>query len=95
MNTPCRRKIKSINPLRVSLPNGDTMDSTHPALLYIPDPSKAASVSYVFPSMANNSLLSVCQLFNEGYYVTFNIDGVTIFNDESNAIMKGHRGLVT
>ena len=32
---------------------------------------------------------------NEGYYVTFKIDGVTIFNAESNSIMKGCRYLDT
>ena len=67
------------------------MDSTHTALLYIPDVSESASLAHVFLGMENNSLLSVSQLLNEGYYITFHIDRVTIFNYEINAIMKGHR----
>jgi hypothetical protein len=70
INAPCHIKTKFINPLRVKLPNGDTMDSTHTASLDIPELSNDSSVAHVFPVMAKNSLLSVIQLCNEGYYVT-------------------------
>jgi hypothetical protein len=69
INAPCRNKINSEHPLRVTLPNGDTMDSSHTAALDIPELSEAASVAHVFPAMANNALLSVGKIFNEGYYV--------------------------
>jgi hypothetical protein len=62
----------------VRLPNGETMDSTHTAYLDIPELVEAASVAHVFPAMVNNYLLSVGQLCNEGYYVTFKIDGITL-----------------
>ena len=71
------------------------MDSTHTALMYMLDIVEAASVAHVFPDMAKHSLLSVSQLSNEGYYVTFKIYVVTIFNSESNVIMKGRMGLYT
>ena len=71
------------------------MDSSHTAALEIPELSEAASVAHVFPAMANNSLLSVGQLCNEGYYVTFKLDGVTIFNSKGHAILKGVRYLGT
>jgi hypothetical protein len=45
--------------------------------------------------MANNSLLSVGKLCNEGYYVTFKIDGITTFNDGGKSILKGNRDLGT
>jgi hypothetical protein len=45
--------------------------------------------------MENNSLLSVGQLCNEGYYVTFKLDSVTIFNTTGTAILKGIRNLGT
>jgi hypothetical protein len=51
---PLDVKNKSINPLRVILPNGYTMDSTHTASLDIPEFSETASVSNVFPAMENN-----------------------------------------
>jgi hypothetical protein len=79
----------------VRLPNGDTKDSTHTASLDIPELSETASVAHVFPAMANNSFLSVSKLCNEGYYVTFKIDGVTIFNSEEKAILKGLRDVGT
>jgi hypothetical protein len=40
-------------------------------------------------------LLSFGKLCNEDYYVTFKIDGVTIFNHEGKAILKGLRDLGT
>jgi hypothetical protein len=89
INTPCHNNTKSVNPFRVRLPNSDAMDSTHTASLEIPELSEAASVAYVFPSMAKNSLLSVGKLCNEGYYVTLKIEGVTIFNHEGKTILKG------
>jgi hypothetical protein len=36
VNATCQHKVKSQNHLRVCLPNGDTMDSTHSASLDIP-----------------------------------------------------------
>jgi hypothetical protein len=71
------------------------MDSTHTASLDIPELNYAASIAHVFPAMENNSFLSVGQVCNEGYYVTLKIDGVTIFNYEGKAILKGHRDLGT
>jgi hypothetical protein len=71
------------------------MDSTHTASLNIPELGEAASVAHIFPAMANNSLLSVGQLCNEGYHVTFTIDGVAIFNSIGKEIPKGNRDLVT
>jgi hypothetical protein len=67
------------------------MDSTHTASLSIPELSKAASIVYVFPGMMNHFLLSVGELFNEGYYVTFRIDAVTIYNATGKSILKGSR----
>jgi hypothetical protein len=40
-------------------------------------------------------LLSVGSLCNEGYYVTLKINGVTIFNSEKKAILKGLRDMGT
>jgi hypothetical protein len=71
------------------------MDSSHTAALDIPELSEAAFVARVFSAMVNNSLLSVGQLFNEGYYVTLQLDGVTIFNSIGHAILKGVRDLGT
>jgi hypothetical protein len=71
------------------------MKSTHTAILDIPQLSKAAKAAHIFPAMENNSLLSVGQLCDEGYYVLFSINEVTILNATQNIIMKGTRDLTT
>jgi hypothetical protein len=71
------------------------MDSTHTMPLDIPEMSKAASIASIFPGMVNHYLLSVGQLCNEGYYVTFRIDAVTIYSAAGKSILKGSRDLNT
>jgi hypothetical protein len=66
--------------LIIRLPNGATMESAHTAELDITELNKASSIANIFPGMANHSLLSVGQLCNEGYTVTFRIESVTIYN---------------
>jgi hypothetical protein len=77
----------------VRLPNGATMDSSHTAELDIPELNAAASKSHVFPGMANHSLLSVGQLCDEGYIVTFKQASVTISDSEKSQILSGPRDL--
>jgi hypothetical protein len=95
VNTPCLNKIKSQNPLTVRLPNGATMESSHTAALNIPELNKAASIAHISPGMANHSLLSVGQLCNEGYTVTFRNASFTICNSQELQILKGARDLDT
>jgi hypothetical protein len=66
------------DPLMVRLPNGATMESSHTADLDIPELNAAASKAHIFPGMASHSLLSVGQLCDEGYIVTFKHASVTI-----------------
>jgi hypothetical protein len=56
------------------------MKSTHTATLDIPQLSKVAKAAHVFPVMENNSLFSVGQLCDEGYFVFFSTFGVKILN---------------
>jgi hypothetical protein len=84
VNAPCLNKVKSQTPLTVRLPNGATMESSH-----------TASKAHVFPGMENHSLLSVGQLFDEGYIVTFKQDTVTICNSGSSQILSGPRDVNT
>jgi hypothetical protein len=62
----------------VCLPNGATMESSHTTELNISHLSAAASIEHFLPGMDNHSLLSVRQLFNEGYVVTFKDASVTV-----------------
>jgi hypothetical protein len=71
------------------------MESYHTADLDIPELNAAASKAQVFPGMANQSLLSVGQLCDEGYIVTFKNASVTICNSEKSQILNGPRDLDT
>jgi hypothetical protein len=95
VNAPCLNKVKSRTPLTVHLPNGATMESSHTAELNIPELNAAASKSHVYPGMAHHSLLSVGQLCDEGYIVTFKQALVTICDSEKSQILSGPRDLNT
>jgi hypothetical protein len=95
VNAPCLNKIKSQNPLTVRIPNGSTMELNHTAALNIPELNKAASIANIFPGVANHSLLSVGQLYNEGYTVTFRNESVTICNSQELKFLRGARDLDT
>jgi hypothetical protein len=67
------------------------MESSHTADLDIPKLNAAASKAHVFPGMAHHSVLSVGQLFDEGYIVTFQRDTVTICNSVNSKLLSGPR----
>jgi hypothetical protein len=71
------------------------MESSHTAELDIPELNAAASKAHAFPGMANNSLLSVGQLCDEGYIVTFKQAAVTICDSGNSQILSGPRDLNT
>jgi hypothetical protein len=71
------------------------MESSHTAELDIPELNAAASSAHVFPGMANHSLLSVGQLCDEGYIVTFKNALVTVCNSQEFQILSGPRDLDT
>jgi hypothetical protein len=95
VNAPCLNKVKSWTPLTVRLPNGATMESSHTAELDIPEFNAAASKAHFFPGMDNHYLLSVGQLCDEGYIVTFKQASVTICDSEKSQILNGPRDLNT
>jgi hypothetical protein len=95
VNEPCLNKVKSRTPLTVRLPNGATMESSRTAELDIPEFNAAASKTHVVPGMANYSLLSVGQLCDEGYIVTFKHASVTICDSKKSQILSGPRDLNT
>jgi hypothetical protein len=71
------------------------MESSHTADLDIPELNAAASEAHVFPVMANNYLLSVGQLCNEGFLVTFKHASVKICDSEKSQILNSPRDLDT
>jgi hypothetical protein len=95
VNAPCLNKVKSQTPLTVRLPNGATMESSHTAELNIPQLNAAAYIAHVLPGISNHYLLSVGQLCNEGYIVTFKNISLTVCNSQKFKILSGPRDLDT
>jgi hypothetical protein len=71
------------------------MESYHTADLDIPGLNAVASKAHVFPGMTHHSLLSVGQLCDEGYIVTFQQDSVTICNFDNSKLLIGPRDATT
>jgi hypothetical protein len=71
------------------------MESSHTAAFDIPELNTAESIAHVSPGMANHSLLSVGQLCNEGYTVTFKNASVTICDSQEFQILSGAHDLDT
>jgi hypothetical protein len=71
------------------------MQSSQTAELDIPELNAAASKAHVFPGMANHSLLSVGQLCDEHYLVTFKQDEVTIYDSRNSQTLSGPQDLNT
>jgi hypothetical protein len=69
------------------------MGSSRTAELDIPELNAAESKAHIFPGMANHSLLSVGQLCDEGYIVTFKRALATICDSEKFQILSGPRDL--
>jgi hypothetical protein len=65
------------------------MESSHTVASDIPELNKYASIAHVLPGMADHSLLSVGQLFNEGYTFPLRNVSVTIYNSQELQILKG------
>jgi hypothetical protein len=95
VNAPCLNKVKYQTHLTVPLPSGARIESYHTAELNIPHLNAAASIAHVFPGMANHSLLSVGQLCNKGYVVTFKDASVTVCNSQKLQILSGPHDLDT
>jgi hypothetical protein len=65
------------------------MESSHTADLETPQLNAAASKANVFPGMAHHSLLSVGQVCDEGYIITFLQDTVTVCNSDNDKLLSG------
>jgi hypothetical protein len=89
-NAKCSNKIPTAAPLAVRLHNGDTITSTHTATLNMPSLPHTARQTHILPGLAQHLLLSVGQMCDSGYSVTFTATEVTVSNGES-TILTGLR----
>jgi hypothetical protein len=82
-NSKCTNKLLAATPLEVRLPNGATITSTHTATLNLPSLPHAARQNHILPGLAQHSLLSVGQMCDSGFVVTFTATKVAVTNGAS------------
>ena len=80
--------------IKVLLPNGDTMQSTHTTTLPINLP-QSARTAHVFPSLASGSLLSVGKLCDEGCTAVFTKKKLEIHKNKNISIKTTKPALLT
>ena len=89
LESPCNNKQQVVHPLPIHIPNGESITSTHKALLSHPDLPLQARKTRIFPGL-NKALLSIETLCDHGCEATFNENYVCILNKNSGKIiMKG------
>ena len=81
---------KPSNNITVGLPNGESLKSSKECLLDIPTLPLPARRAHILPELANNSLLSIGQMCDEGCVATFTQEKVTI-QKNNKIILTGDR----
>jgi hypothetical protein len=90
MQGPYRNPVPANPAIHVTLPSGQSIQSTHTAELDIPHLPRDARTCHVFPDLTAGSLLSVGVLTDHGCQVLFDKEQVTIFRGPQ-VILKGRR----
>jgi hypothetical protein len=90
INSHCVDKRPTSNGLRVQLPNGTIIQSTHTALLDLPQLPIEARRAHLFPSLHTSALISIGQLCDCDFVARFTKHDVTILDGE-NVILQGKR----
>ena len=71
-NAPCTNMQVAMSPLRIRLPNGKFVTSSHTCDLDLPLIPRTARLALIVPGMSGYSLISVVKLCNAGCKVTIN-----------------------
>ena len=67
----CINKVPTEHGISVRLPNGETMQSNHMALLPFPQMTISARRAHVFPALQNKALLSIGQFCDSNFTAFF------------------------
>jgi hypothetical protein len=86
----CSDKQSAHVPLNVNMPNGTTTQSSHTSYLLLTDLPPQARQAHILPGLAHNSLISVGQLYDNEYSVTFTQEQVTVSKNGKH-LMYGSR----
>ena len=88
-DAPCNQKTRMHNAVQLQMPNGDRIESTHKALLPIPQLPLKAREAIIFPKLKTN-LLSVGTFCDNGCEATFDKSKVKITHNNKK-ILCGER----
>ena len=88
-DAPCNQKTRMHNPVQLQMPNGDRIESTHKALLPLPQLPIKAREAIIFPKLKTN-LLSVGTFCDNGCKATFDKNNVKITHNKQD-ILCGER----
>ena len=78
-------------PIRITIPDGTTLLSTHEGLLDFPLLSPAARLVHIFPDLHHCSLLSIGQLCDSGYEVRFDAATMRVYDSHNTTLLSGTR----
>ena len=90
LDLPVTNKRRTTHPITIQLPNGNHVTSTHKADLDLPMLLPAARHVHLVPGLHNYSLLSIGQLCDAGYHITFGSASMKVFHDDV-CILQGSR----
>ena len=78
------------NEMKLRLPDGSTMDSTHIATLQLPGISRLARQIHIFPKIPTAPLISLGILCDDGCTITLDTQEISI-QETGEEIIKGTR----
>ena len=82
-NTPCNQKQPTAHGLTASLPNDQTIRSTHTPILTFPKMPHAARQAHVFRALKHKALLSIGKLCDHRFKTIFNNTTVHLANADT------------
>ncbi len=82
------------NGIRVKMPDGSFISSTHTARLNLPMLSEAARVAHIFPTL-DGSLLSIGMFTDSGLIAVYDSEKVDICTRNGDVVLSGQRSPVT
>jgi hypothetical protein len=90
VNAPWLEKSKALQPLQVTLHNGQVIASTHTATIDLPIHPMVARQAHILPGLAQYYLLSAGQLCDSGCEICFTATTVTVKHKDTD-ILSGER----
>ena len=70
-NAPVINVRPTTNPIKITMPDGDTIESTHTCNLNIPWMPEEMTRAHIVPGLAHSSLISIKQMVDHGAKVVY------------------------